>query len=267
MKKLAIIGDPVAHSHSPEIHNFISERTGMDYHYEILETPPGTLSQRVNLLRSEYAGFNVTSPYKIEIMQYLDEISPQAEKYGSVNTVVNRDGKLFGFNTDADGFFMSLPDGNVKDRYVLFLGAGGVVQPAAMNLAEKGAFVTVLNRTAEKAERIKQNLEKYGLMTDTVQKREKYDLIINCTTLGMGKNRDMLPPVDLSMIDGSTTVGDMIYNPPETLFLKEAKKRGAKTFNGLGMLVYQAVLAYELFADVKLPDDIADRIFKEVFGL
>lgn len=268
MKKLAIIGDPVSHSHSPEIHNFISKRNGLDYRYEILETPRGTLKDRICMLKSEYAGFNVTSPYKIEVMQYLDEISPQAQKYGAVNTVVNRKGKLYGYNTDADGFFMSIPGRSVSGKHILILGAGGAAHPVAMNFAERGAAsVTILNRTAKKAEDIKENLAKYGLKLETEQKRERYDLIINCTTLGMGKHKNMLPPLDLGIIDEKTLVGDMIYNPPKTLFLKESEKRGAKIFNGLGMLVYQAVLAYELFADVKLNENTADEIFKEVFGL
>ena len=268
MNKLAIIGDPVSHSHSPKIHNFISKRLGLDYRYEILETPPGKLEDNIKLLKSEYAGFNVTSPYKIEVMSYLDEISPQAQRYGAVNTVVRKDGKLYGYNTDADGFFMSIPNRNVSDKNVLILGAGGAAHPVAMNLAERGAAsVTILNRTVNKAEEIRDNLKKYGLKLEIEQKRENYDLIINCTTLGMGKNKDMLPPIDMSVIDKNTLVGDMIYNPEKTLFLQEAEKRGATIFNGLGMLVYQAVLAYEFFTDLKLDETMPEEIFKEVFGL
>lgn len=267
MKKLAIIGDPVSHSHSPKIHNFISEQMKLDYRYEILETPPGTLEERIELLKSEYAGFNVTSPYKQEVMKYLDVISEKSKKYDSVNTVVNKNGKLYGYTTDADGFFMSLPDKELKGKEVVIIGAGGVVQPIAINFSERGAAVTILNRTAEKAEAIKKRLLNYGIEINTAVNQTHYDLIINSTTLGMGKNKGIMPNVDMSLIDGETVVGDMIYNPPKTLFLKEAEKRGATVFNGLGMLIYQAVLAYELFADIKLPSDMADRIFKEVFGI
>lgn len=267
MKKLAIIGDPVSHSHSPKIHNYISELVGLDYHYEILETPRGMLGRNIELLRTDYAGFNVTSPYKQEVMKYMDFISEKAKKYDSVNTVVNKNGKLYGYTTDADGFYMSLPDKSLAGKEVLILGAGGVVRPIAMNLSERGAAITIINRTVEKSEIIKQKLAEYGIEINTEINKKHYDMIINSTTLGMGKNKGSMPDIDMSLIDDNVIVGDMIYNPPKTLFLSEAEKNGAEIFNGLGMLIYQAVLAYELFADIKLPQDTADKIFKEVFGI
>lgn len=271
MKKLAIIGYPVSHSFSPAMHNFISAKVGAPYNYEAVEAAPEDLEKVVrNFRETGISGFNVTAPHKFEIMKYLDEISEQAKRYGAVNTVVNRDGRLFGYNTDADGFYMSLAYCGIQpeNKHILMLGAGGAAQPVALNLAERGAAsITLINRTAEKAERIKEYVKECtGFEISTEKSRSHYDIVINCTTLGMGKNKDLSPLEDLSVIDEASAVVDMIYNPAETVLLKNAKMRGAKTVNGLGMLIFQGILAYRLFTGIDIPDSIAEEIEKEVFN-
>ncbi|MBO5060879.1 MAG: shikimate dehydrogenase [Clostridia bacterium] len=270
MKKLAIIGYPVSHSFSPAMHNFISEKVNADYRYEAIEIPPERLGEGVLKLREDnICGFNVTAPHKFEILKYLDEVSEQAKRYGAVNTVVNKDGRLIGFNTDADGFYMSLLNCGItpEGANILMLGAGGAAQPVAIKLAEIGAAsITVINRTAEKAERLREYVKACtGYEISTEKTRGHYDIVINCTTLGMGKNKDMSPLSDLSVIDENTAVVDMIYNPSETVLLKSAKGLGAKTVNGLGMLIFQGILAYRLFTGIDIPDSISKDIQKEVF--
>lgn len=270
MRNLAIIGYPVMHSLSPKMHNFISSQLGLEYFYRHIEVAPEDLEQAIAELRREgISGFNVTAPHKVEVMKYLDRISPDAKMFGAVNTVVNENGCFVGYNTDAEGFYRSLIfDGvDVENKDVLILGAGGAAMPVSMYLAgKKPKSLTISNRTKEKAEVIKDKVFEYcGFCADTKMKLERYDVVINCTSLGMGKNIGISPVSDYSIIDRDTCVVDMIYSPAETEFLKQARLIGAKTLNGLGMLVFQGILAYSLFTGAEVGDDMADRIIKEVF--
>ena len=156
---------------------------------------------------------------------------------------------------------------NPENKHILILGAGGAAQPVTLNLAEKGAAsITVKNRTQEKAEKLREYIKScIGYEIETQIKREHYDIVINCTSLGMGENKDKSPMVDMSTIDETSAVVDMIYNPEETVFLKDAKKLGTKTINGLGMLIFQGILAYRLFTGIDIPDSMADEILKGVF--
>ena len=274
-RQLGIIGDPVEHSFSPAMHNFISELTGSNYIYSAWRVTD--VENAINGVRAlGIRGINVTAPHKVKVMRYLDEIDEKARLLGSVNTVVNTDGYLKGYNTDADGFYMSLIRNGIeiRDKNILIIGAGGVTEPAVIRFSyEDPASVTVINRTHGRtlalAERV---YEKTGFKIETEAGADSYDVIINTTSAGMAPQLDVLPTdaidgVDvLSLINENTAAVDMIYNPEETLFLREAKLRGAKTMNGLGMLIYQGIIAYELFTDTKLSDDIYDRIREEVFG-
>lgn len=270
MKKLAVIGYPIAHSYSPLMHNFISEKMSADYLYEAVETPPEKLSEVVRKLKADgVLGFNVTAPHKFNVMQYLDEISQDAEFFGSVNTVVNKDGRLIGYNTDAEGFYEALCYRNINpdNKHVLMLGAGGAAQPVAINLVSKCASLTVTNRTKERLYELKDHVKKCtGLSIKTEIDRDTYDIIINCTSLGMGKNIGISPLADLSLIGADTQCVDMIYNPWETQFLRDAKKRGAKCENGLPMLIFQGILAYRLFTGIDVPLSIADDIERVVLN-
>lgn len=269
-KQLAIIGYPVDHSLSPKMHNFISEKLNNNYVYTALAVNPDNVEDAILGVRAMgFAGINVTAPHKDEVMKYIDEISPQAMKFGSVNTVVNKNGNLIGYNTDAEGFYKSLlrVGIDIKDKDVLILGAGGAAKPVTVLFSQISAkSITVLNRTQEKSQMLADHVKKATNYDIGLQMNlSHYDVVINTTSVGMASQIDNCPIEDMSFIDKNTAVVDMIYNPWETIFLKRARENGAKTVNGLGMLIYQGILAYELFTDSKLPDDIFDILLKEVF--
>ena len=268
MKKLAVIGHPIAHSYSPLMNNFISREMKQDYIYEVIDVAPENLGEAIAKLKADgYAGFNVTAPHKFNVMQYLDEVSEEAQYFGVVNTVVNKDGRLIGYNTDADGFYEALryrgfdPCG----KHVLIFGAGGAAQALAINLSTKCESLTVINRTKERAFELCDRIKKCtGVEIKTEIDRETYDLIINCTILGRGKNIGVSPLSDLGIITKDTYCADILYNPWETKFLKDAKSMGAKCENGLSMLIFQGILGYRLFTGVNVPLSMASGIEKEI---
>ncbi len=275
-KQLGIIGCPVEHSFSPKMHNFIAPYMGDDYIYTAWDVKPENVKDAIAGIRAlGIRGVNVTAPHKTAVMPYLDEVTDAAKKLGSVNTIVNDNGWLRGYNTDADGFCKAITANgiNPSGAKILVLGAGGVVKPTLTRLIwEKPAQITVLNRTRANAERLAMALKAdTGFEIKTEFTAGDFDIVINTTSAGMEPQENTLPIEaideldDLSFINSGTAVIDMIYNPDETLFLKEAKKRGAKTMNGLGMLIYQGLIAYELFTGTKLPANMADIIKKEVF--
>lgn len=276
-KILGIIGDPVEHSFSPQMHNFISERTGSDYIYVAWRVKPCDLKEAINGIRAlGIRGVNVTAPHKREVMKHIDIISEEAKLLGSVNTVVNRDGVLYGYNTDADGLYMAMEkDGIIiKDKKVLIIGAGGVAKPIVMRaLKDKPYSVTVMNRTESRARMLAEEVYKQtGSRIITKPDSIEFDVVINTTSAGMEPQENKLPTDeidslrDLSFINENTAAVDLIYNPEETIFLAEARKRGAKTHNGLGMLVYQGIIAYELFTGVSTDENTARAIMREVMG-
>lgn len=276
-KQLGIIGYPVEHSFSPKMHNFISETLHNNYIYSAWSVKPDNLKQAIDGIRAlGISGINVTAPHKVEVMKYIDIVTDEAKKLGSVNTVVNRDGVLYGFNTDADGFCMSLEMAGIqiKGSKILVIGAGGVVRPTLIRIISHAPkSVTVVNRTKSRAAALAEDIFSLtGFEVKTHLADMDFDIVINTTSAGMEPNEKVLPTdsieeiKDLSFIGGNTAVVDMIYNPEETLFLKTAREMGAKTLNGLGMLIYQGVLAYELFTNSTLPKDMGERIKKEVFG-
>lgn len=270
MKKLAVIGYPIAHSYSPLMHNFISREMNVDFTYEAFETPPEKLGDIVAMLKKEgFLGFNVTAPHKFNVMQYLDEISEEALFFGSVNTVLNKNGKLIGYNTDAEGFYEALRWRGIdlQGKHILMLGAGGASQPVSINLAPKCASLTVTNRTKERLFALKEQVKRCtGIDIKTEVEREKYDIIINCTSLGMGDNIGKSPLLDLSIIGDDTYCVDMIYNPWESKFLRDAKSTGAKCENGLSMLIFQGILAYRIFTGIDVPLSVADGIRIEILN-
>lgn len=274
---LGIIGDPVEHSFSPKMHNFISEKTGNDYVYTAWHVKASDLKDAINGIRAlGIKGINVTAPHKVEVMKHIDIISDEAKILGSVNTVVNRDGVLYGYNTDADGLYMAMEkEGiSVEGKNVLIIGAGGVSRPIIIRTVKNNPkSVTLMNRTQSKAVLIAEEIyKKTGCEIFTDMYTKEYDVVINTTSAGMEPQEDKLPTEDipklrdLKFITDKTAVVDLIYNPEETRFLAEAKKRGAKTMNGLGMLIYQGVIAYELFTgkeiDESITRDIKSKIFK-----
>ena len=277
-QQLAVIGYPADHSFSPAMHNYISEYMNMDYTYSAFTVTPENLGDAILGMRAMgFKGINVTAPHKIEVIQYLDEISVDAKLLGAVNTVVNNKGVLKGYNTDSEGFYMSLERSgvSVENANILVMGCGGVVVPALVGIIKHNpGSITLLNRTKSKAEKFAADIFAItGFTVKTEITHSCYDIIINTTSAGMGEQKDILPwdsfaeLNDTDFISKNSVAVDMIYNPPCTKFLALAKKKGAKIINGLDMLIYQGILAYELFTDTKLPDNMAELLRKEVFGL
>ena len=276
-KQLALIGNPVGHSLSPEIHNFISEQLGNNYVYTAFCVDNKDVKAALDGMRAlGIRGLNVTAPHKQEVMKYLDWISEDSRLQGSVNTIVNDNGILKGYTTDGDGFYRSLVAEGIKvcGKRILILGAGGVAKPIAMRLIkENPSSVTILNRTTQKAyELAKELYEQMGYEVQTSADVKAYDLVINTTSAGMGELKNVLPTDSIpglssfDIVNKNTAVADLIYNPEKTLFLEECEKRGAKIINGLGMLIYQAVISYELFTNTAVNDEIVTQIKEKIFG-
>ncbi len=272
-KQLGIIGCPADHSFSPVMHNFISECLGLDYIYCAWRVEPGHVREAADGIRAmNIAGINVTAPHKYEIMKYLDEVSEQARLLGSVNTVVNRGGRLIGYNTDADGFLRALEYEGVSPSgaRVLLLGAGGAAKPLCVRLAQSGIkSIDIVNRTYEKAAATAEYVRlAAGFKAASAPKAPfgHYDLVINTTSAGMEPQLDKCPIEDMSFIDKDTFAADIIYNPEKTLFLRRAEELGAGIMNGLGMLICQGLSAYELFTGAALEEDMYRKIKRELFG-
>lgn len=277
-KHLGIIGNPVGHSFSPLMHNFISDYVGNDCVYTAFPVENSNLKDAVAGLRAlGIQGVNVTAPHKVAVMEYLDDIDDTAKVLGSVNTIVNKNGKLIGYNTDSEGFYMSLvkSDIEIKNKNILVMGCGGVVMPIVVRMIKENPnSITLLNRTKSKAESLGEKIYAmtgFNILTDL--DFDECDVLINTTTAGMGEQKDKLPQENISelknkdIFSNAQAAVDLIYNPECTMFLAEAKKRGIKTLNGLDMLIYQGILSYELFCDVTLPENMAELIRKEVFGI
>ena len=277
-KQLAVIGYPADHSFSPVMHNFIADNMNMDYTYSAFTVSPENLGDAIRGMRAMgFCGMNVTAPHKIEVIKYLDEISDDAKLLNSVNTVVNKNGILTGYNTDSEGFYLSLKNAGVRveNADILVMGCGGVVIPALTGIIKYNPkSITLLNRTKAKAEKLAEDIFNItGYRIKTCMETDSFDIIINTTSAGMGEQKNVLPWESINELSGidfitpKSVAVDMIYNPPKTEFLKYAEGKGAKTINGLDMLIYQGLLAYELFTDTKLPDNMAELLRKEVFGI
>lgn len=259
-KKMAVIGDPIGHSMSPFMHNTIIESNGFDavyFPFLIREGEVGDFCRAAKTMG--FSGFNATMPHKQVLLDLVDEIDPEAQDYASINTVkVTEDGRLIGYNTDIRGLLMAFADRGVKlsGANIMIIGAGGVAGALVKGCGKVGAeSVTMLNRTYEKAAKLCDGLSYATAMEQTPENMRKVaagaDVIVNCTSLGMhGVGSDF---ADLSFLDDTgALLCDLIYNPWETKFLAYGRARGLDTMNGMDMLIYQGLLAFEIFMDVKL---------------
>ncbi|OGN99327.1 MAG: shikimate dehydrogenase [Chloroflexi bacterium RBG_13_51_18] len=266
-KICALIGDPVEHTMSPAMHNTAFQKMGLDYLYVSFRVKPEHLPQAVAGLKAlNIAGFNVTIPHKVAVIPLLDSLDPLAEKIGAVNTVVNNNGILRGYNTDAEGFLRALMEHgiNPSGKNVIILGAGGAARAIAYILAQKGARLTILNRQQELdwAENIAQ------LILDELHREVKVfelghiadvipgaNLVVNATSVGMSPAHNA-SPVPAGLLDKVAAVFDIVYNPLQTRLLKEAAAAGAKTIGGVDMLVWQGALAFEKWTGKPAPIDL-----------
>ena len=276
-KMYAVIGDPIAQSLSPQLHNGLFEANGIDALYLPIEVKSEDLEKLVQGFRlMNFGGFNITKPHKLDIMKYLDELDPLAQKIGAVNTVVYRDKKMIGYNTDGFGFIKSIEKKlgkKVKEELtILILGCGGAVKSVAMALADWGIKkVIIANRTLSKAdELIEQINENWPGKAQAISMEESElkkvlpnaDLIVNGTSLGMNDAPERTP-IAKELLRKDVFVYDMIYSPPMTQLLKDAKAVGAQTENGLEMLLYQGLLAFELWTGIFPDPEIGKKLLEE----
>jgi shikimate dehydrogenase len=254
-KITGIFGYPVEHTLSPAMHNAAFEALGMDCCYVPFAVHPDLLSAAVEAVRAlNLLGVNITVPHKEKVMPMLDKVDDEASFIGAVNTIVHANGQLRGYNTDGRGFMQSLSESgiDVKDRNVLVIGAGGAARAIGYYLAQKAKALYIYGRTPERAERLALDLKKVSakvLTIPDISSVDRFHVIINATPLGL-KDDDPLP-LDTGLLHGEKTVCDLIYR--DTPFLREASKIGCITMNGLGMLLWQGVFAFELWTGRK-PD-------------
>ena len=265
-----IIGYPVAHSLSPLMHNTALKELGVDAVYKLFPLKEGELNEffaQLHKPSSPIFGLNVTVPYKEAVLKYLDNITPLAQKIMAVNTIViNKERKLLGYNTDAPGFLAHLVElqFNTRDKKIAIIGAGGsarAILAVLCMIPERPDTIKIYNRTPERLDNLLEDLST-RIDTSIVQPVASIDdldipeadLLINTTPVGLNPEDPGL--VDADLIHRKLLVYDLVYNPPMTPLLKMAKARGARGANGLGMLYYQGVLAFQRWANVLLDDDI-----------
>jgi shikimate dehydrogenase len=264
-----IIGDPIEHTMSPVIHNAAFKKLDLDYIYIPFRVGREELGQAVEGIRAlNIRGFNVTIPHKVAIMPMLDGLDSLAEKIGAVNTVVNNDGDLRGYNTDATGFLQALLEQGVEPRgkNTVVLGAGGASRAVSYILAERGAHLTILNRQLEMdwaeelASRISHDFGREVKALELVFENlatvlERADMLINATSVGMSPNSEDTP-VPTQLLKSDLVVCDIVYNPIRTRLLQEAKEAGARTIGGIDMLIWQGALAFEKWTEQPAPFEL-----------
>ncbi len=260
-----VFGDPVKHSKSPIMLNRAFREAGLNAAYGAYHVAPGQLAEAIAGIRAlGFGGVNVTIPHKVEVMRYLDEIDADAQAIGAVNTVVNRDGRLIGYNTDGIGYVRSLKEETgiaLGGKRIMLLGAGGAARGVAYALAkEQPQRIWIANRTktraAELAEAINLRAPSVGIGLDELDQVDGLDLIINTTSSGMHPHVDELP-VDAQWLERNVGAGmivsDLIYNPLETRLLAISAAQGALAHGGLGMFINQGAYAFEYWTGMAAP--------------
>ena len=252
-----VIGDPIQHSRSPAIHNAAFAAAGLDWVFCAFEVPRGGAAAALDAVRAlGLGGLSVTMPHKHDAANVCDELTPSAHALAAVNTVIPRpEGRLLGASTDGEGLLRSVRDHDVDPAAgaALVLGAGGAARAIALALAEAGAAVTVAARRREPAESAAELHA--GIHADVLADCDPgaFDLVVNATPLGM---QGEAPAVDPERLNSGQFVVDTVYHPMETPLLAAARARGIPCTNGLGMLVHQAALAFELWTGVDAPLDV-----------
>lgn len=279
-KICGIIGDPIEHTMSPAMQNAAFQKLGMDYVYVAFHVKAERLGQALAGMRAlNIKGMNVTIPHKVAVVPFLDELDPLAERIGAANTIVNNNGILAGFNTDAEGFLQALLEAGVKPKgkKAVILGAGGGARAVSFMLADQGAHLTILNRAeefdwAEKlAARISQ-VCKGEVRALTLEEKnlavalDSADILVNATSVGMTPNVTVTP-VPARLLKPGLIVFDIVYNPVKTRLMREAEAVGARTISGLEMLVWQGALAFEKWTGQKAPHELMRREAMKGLGL
>jgi shikimate dehydrogenase len=268
-----LIGQPVAHSLSPALHNAAFAALGIDANYEAWDVPPDGLHKAVEALRrADCMGANVTAPHKQAVVQFVDDVSDAVVALGVMNTIVNHDGRLGGDNTDARGLARWMTQSGVdpSGAVALVLGAGGAARAAVWALADLGAnSILVLNRTSERADELVKSLKPHtpraelragALAMAAQQQPMPWGVVINATSLG---HHGAAPEVHPSCYSPQSVAIELAYNPPETGFMVAARAAGARAENGLGMLLHQASLAFERWTGQTPPMDVLESALRQ----
>ncbi len=276
-KSLGIIGYPLGHSISPVFQQAGLYAAGIDATYEGWETSPEDLARRLESFRSDgFVGSSVTIPHKESVMALLDEVSEGARLIGSVNTIVSREGKLIGYNTDAPGFLRGLRENGgyePEGKDTVLVGTGGAGRAVAFGLAGEGvASLMLVNRTVARAERLREEVSRAYpdvrvLVEGDIPEDFEYHLLVNGTSVGMKHTAmEEASPVSRDRLVPGGLVYDLIYNPEETVLLKQAKEAGSQTLGGLPMLVFQGVEAFELWFGREAPVEAMFRAAQEAMA-
>ena len=273
----AVVANPIKHSISPFIHNSAFEATNTNGVYLAWEVDEAELAETVaNIRRYQMYGINLSMPYKEQVIPYLDQLSEEACLIGAVNTVVNREGTLIGYNTDGKGFFKSLPSFKISGKRMVLLGAGGAAKAIlAQAILDGVSQISVFVRSSS-MEKTRPYLEKIQNATgfrvdlfalEDVQNLQdsitQADLLVNATSVGMDGSSQPIPTS--IVLPEKLLVADVIYQPFETPFLKWAKEQGNQSINGLGMLLYQAAEAFELWTGKEMPTDQIWELLKQKY--
>ncbi len=267
---IGIIGDPIEHTGSPAIHNFIAEKLGDNVVYVPFHVKDRRLEKAVEgAYALDIDGLNVTVPHKIAVMQYVTELDDAALSIGAVNTLVRIRGGYKGYNTDFSGFMRQLDsvDMQVNGRKVIMLGAGGAAKAVMYSLQKLGAeHVYVLNRNVDKA---RDSFGRAGNVTvlgfdEWKQIPAGKYMAVQCTSVGLAPDDNDCVIGDDGFYELIDEAVDLIYRPKETVFMKKAAEHGGKAYNGLRMLMYQAVSSYEFFMDREVPEDIVEALYREL---
>lgn len=267
-----VFGDPIRHSRSPVMLNRAFREKGINAAYAAFHVQPQELGAAVAGLRAlGFRGANITIPHKVEVMRYLDAIDEGARIAGAVNTIVNDDGKLTGYNTDGIGYVRSLKEETgiaLRGAKVLMLGAGGAARGVAYALAQEGVErIYIANRTVERAEELALAIGAYttaiGLKTaDAGDVMSEVTLVVNTTSVGMSPNIEETP-LPAELLHDRLLVSDLIYNPRVTRLMHEAEQAGARTHGGIGMFIHQGACAFELWTGQSAPVDAMREVVQQ----
>ena len=278
-KIVGVIGHPIKHTLSPAMHNYAFNKLKLDYVYLPFDiSSTGLKDSLTGMIALGIKGINVTVPHKERIMEYMDELSDSAKIVGAVNTVVNDNGNLIGYNTDVNGIIKTLEEfkDDINGKTVSVLGAGGAARSVIYTLINNFNVkkINIINRTVEKAESLKdyfsskmlfEKIKTYELIPpDVTEILAKSKLIINASSIGMSPEDDDSPTTIPESFSNNQIVFDIVYNPRETKFLALAKSQGALTINGLKMFVEQGAKSFELWTNETMPtDQISELLNKE----
>jgi len=247
MKRYLVIGNPIDHSLSPELHNYWLKKNNIDAIYDKKRLDPENIKEIIDDIRNnKISGINVTVPFKKYVIPFLDDLSEEASITQSVNTILLENNNIKGYNTDIAGFQLSLKETkfDLKNKKVFILGSGGVVPSILFSLEKSGiSKITLSNRTKHKADEMKKTFPKLNIVEWGIV--PEFDIVINATSLGL--NKDDKINLNFSNINQDKFFYDVIYNPKETNFLKNAKNLGAQVLNGKMMFIYQASETFKLW--------------------